>query len=422
MLVTRVQDDLVAAAQASTKLFRDPEFITDAARLLDGRATNIAYVVYDAKGAVVAHAPAIANDKRELPEPVLPNLSSIPRLTIDEQDPAQAAGATIEVPALTGGYDYTATSVEGPPGWVMVVAMPLNDVAATLGQLALIEMIVTLAVVAVVAVVASRIVALGLRPLGRIEDTATAIADGDLARRIDSVDGRTEIGRLGLALNTMLGRIDAALTAREASEQRFRQLVTDASHELRTPLTGIRGYAELFRRGADQRPADLARAMRGIELEAARMGVLVNQLLLLARLDEGLVLPATDAGPRADRSGGRRCGAGGRAAPADRAVERQPPRSSAVTPPNSARSSTTSSRTCASTRRSGTPARVTVRGAHGRVILEVADDGAGLSETARARVFERFFRADPSRSRDSGGSGFGTGDRRRASCAPTEVT
>ena len=136
--------------------------------------------------------------------------------------------------------------------------------------------------------------ALALRPLARIEGTAAAIAAGDLGRRIESVDRRTEVGRLGLALNTMLGRIEAALTAREASEQRLRRLVTDASHELRTPLTAIRGYAELFRRGADERPADLARAMRGIESESERMADLVDELLLLARARRGPGAAATE--------------------------------------------------------------------------------------------------------------------------------
>ena len=165
----------------------------------------------------------------------------------------------------SGGYDYLMTSVETPAGWLMVVAMPLNETAATLGQLAVIEAAVTAVVLLLVALLATWAVGVGLRPLGRIEDTAAAIAAGDLGRRIESVDRSTEVGQLGLALNSMLARIETALTAREASEQRLRRLVTDASHELRTPLTAIRGYAELFRRGADQRPADLARAMRGIE-------------------------------------------------------------------------------------------------------------------------------------------------------------
>ena len=117
--------------------------------------------------------------------------------------------------------------------------------------------------------------------------TAGAIAAGDLSQRVEPATERTEVGRLGISLNTMLGQIEQGFAEREASEAKLRQFVADASHELRTPLTSIRGYAELFRRGADERPEDLAKAMRRIEEEGARMGVMVDDLLLLARLDQG---------------------------------------------------------------------------------------------------------------------------------------
>jgi len=284
--------------------------------------------------------------------------------------------------------------------------MPLNEVAATLGQLAVIEATVTVVVLLLVALLATWTVGLGLRPLARIEDTAAAIAAGDLGRRIESADGRTEVGRLGLALNTMLGRIEAALNAREASEQQLRRLVTDASHELRTPLTAIRGYAELFRRGADQRPVDLARAMRGIESESERMGDLVDELLFLARLDEGQELPSADEDlvPIV------------RAA-VDAALVIEPDRPLAMHLPAMAvvRADATRMRQVVDNLLTnvrvhtprGTPATVTVRAVGSRVVLEVADDGPGMTEVARARAFDRFFRADPSRSRDSGGSGLG---------------
>ena len=131
------------------------------------------------------------------------------------------------------------------------------------------------------------VVHLGLRPLEQMGETAGAIAAGDLSRRVETADERTEVGRLGLALNSMLGQIEGAFAERTASEARLRRFVADAAHELRTPLTSIRGYAELFRRGASTRPDDLAKTMRRIEEGAARMGVLVEDLLLLARLDQG---------------------------------------------------------------------------------------------------------------------------------------
>ena len=131
------------------------------------------------------------------------------------------------------------------------------------------------------------LVRVGLRPLGRIEHTAAAIAGGDLSQRVENDDPRTEVGRLGGALNTMLGQIEEAFDERTASENRLRRFVADASHELRTPLAAVRAYAELFDRGARERPDDLERAMTGIQRESRRMGLLVDDLLLLARLDQG---------------------------------------------------------------------------------------------------------------------------------------
>ncbi len=130
------------------------------------------------------------------------------------------------------------------------------------------------------------IVRVGLRPLDAIGVTAGAIAAGDLSRRVDHAEPRTEVGRLGLSLNAMLARLEEAFAERRASEERLRRFLADASHELRTPLASIRGYAELFRIGAAAQPEDVAKAMTRIEDESARMGVLVEDLLALARLDE----------------------------------------------------------------------------------------------------------------------------------------
>src|SRR5207247_802960 len=129
-----------------------------------------------------------------------------------------------------------------------------------------------------------------LRPLERMAEKARAIAAGDLSQRLQPDDPRTEVGLLGGALNAMLAEIERAFAERLAAEERLRRFVADASHELRTPVTSIRGYAELFRRGAGDRPADLANVLRRIEQEGERMGELVEELLLLARLDQGLEL------------------------------------------------------------------------------------------------------------------------------------
>ena len=137
-----------------------------------------------------------------------------------------------------------------------------------------------------VGVFATVVVRVGLLPLDRMGHTAAAIAGGDLSHRVATTDPRTEVGRLGTALNRMLDRLEDAFAAREASQERLRRFIADASHELRTPLVSIRGYAELYRMGAARSEDDVAKAMRRIEDESARMGVLVEDLLTLARLDE----------------------------------------------------------------------------------------------------------------------------------------
>jgi two-component system OmpR family sensor kinase len=161
-------------------------------------------------------------------------------------------------------------------GSITVVAVPLREVDQTLSHLLLVEALVIAAVLAALAVTASFIVRLGLRPLDRMEATAGAIAGGELSHRVSPADTSTEVGRLGLALNAMLDRLEQAFAAREASEERLRQFLADASHELRTPLASIRGYAELFRIGATVDAEGTRTAMRRIEDESKRMGVLVE--------------------------------------------------------------------------------------------------------------------------------------------------
>jgi two-component system OmpR family sensor kinase len=249
------------------------------------------------------------------------------------------------------------------------------------------------------------VVRLGLRPLDEIEETAAAIGAGDLSRRVERADPGTEVGRLGLALNAMLGQIEKAFHAREASETRLRRFVADASHELRTPLSAVRAYAELFARGAASRPDDLERSMDGISRESERMSVLVEDLLLLARLDEGRPLEHEQV--ELDEVV-REAVETARAVDPERQldVELEPIRVigdrdrlrqvidnllanvRAHTPP-------------------GAPARVTLLRVAEMAELEVADTGPGMDEDALARVFERFFRADPSRARASGGAGLG---------------
>jgi two-component system OmpR family sensor kinase len=310
------------------------------------------------------------------------------------------------VPAAGPHPSYRVAVSAPAPGELLIVGLPLADPTDTLNRLVVVEVVVVALVLSLLAVLALRAISVGLRPLRRIERTAGAIAAGDLSQRVEGGDDRTEVGRLAAALNAMLGQIETAFHEREASEDRLRRFVADASHELRTPLTSIRGYAELFRRGAAARPDDLATVLRRVEEEATRMGVLVDDLLLLAQLDEDRPLErvavdlsrvAADAVSDA------------RAAMPERAVELAAS-GPAVTLGDRDRLLQVVANLLANARvhtPAGTPVRVAVYSTEAAAVLEVSDRGPGLTPEAARRAFERFYRADSSRSRDRGGSGLG---------------
>jgi two-component system OmpR family sensor kinase len=261
-------------------------------------------------------------------------------------------------------------------------------------------------VLAVLAALGWWLVRLGLRPLARIGATAGAIAAGDLSRRVTPADDRTEVGRLGLALNAMLGQIEGAFAERAASEERLRRFVSDASHELRTPVAAVRAYAELFDRGARDRPEDLARAMGGIQREAVRIGLLVDDLLLLARLDAGrpLLQEEVDLGEIA-----RDAVDAARVLEPDRPFELETVGRVPVTG-DAQRLRQVVDNLLANVRSHtppGTPARVGAYLEDGHAVLSVEDQGPGLDAASAARVFERFYRVDASRARSGGGSGLG---------------
>jgi two-component system OmpR family sensor kinase len=288
---------------------------------------------------------------------------------------------------------------------VLLLAASLDDVYSTLHRLLLIELLGTLSVLAAVAGVGLWVVRLGLRPLREIEATAAMIAAGDLSQRVNRVEPTTEVGRLGRSLNAMLAQIEAAFHAREASERKLRQFVADASHELRTPLAAVRAYAELFDRGAADRPADLARSMSGISRETERMSVLVEDLMLLARLDEGrplatqpvelgdVVVEAVDAARVVDHERPIDISVEPSTVIGDRDRLRQVidnlfANVRAHTPP-------------------GTRVSVGLHRVDGHAELEVSDTGPGLTDEEAEQVFRRFYRVDTSRSRASGGVGLG---------------
>jgi len=309
------------------------------------------------------------------------------------------------VAAREGDERYRVRASRVPPGATLVVARSLADVDATLRRLLVVMLVVTAAVLAALAALALWVVRLGLRPLSDIGATAALIAEGDLSRRVERAEPRTEVGRLGLALNSMLGQIESAFRAREASEAKLRRFVADASHELRTPLSAVRAYAELFERGADERPEDLARSLEGIARESERMTLLVDDLLLLARLDEGRPL---------EREPVALDTVVGEAVETARTVEPDRPVTLTAEPARVVgdrdRLRQIVDNLLANVRAHtppDTPVEVRVGRENGSAIVEVADSGPGIAGDDASRVFERFYRTDVSRARASGGVGLG---------------
>jgi two-component system, OmpR family, sensor kinase len=295
---------------------------------------------------------------------------------------------------------------QSPPGQRIVIAISTVDVNSTVSRLDRLELMIGLIVVVIAGGLAWALVWFELRPLRRIEDTAAAIAAGDLSQRVDVREPGTEIGRLGESLNAMLVQIERAFEERRASESRLRRFVADAGHELRTPLTSVRGYAELYRRGASDRPEDMAMIMARIESEAERMGVLVEDLLLLAKLDQGRPL---------ERHPVELSRLATEMATDQRMLHPSWPVELRITPGievvgDELRLRQAIGNLLANTRAHtppGTRTGFSVEARDGMAVVEVADDGPGVPDEVMGRVFERFFRADPSRSRASGGSGLG---------------
>jgi two-component system OmpR family sensor kinase len=287
-----------------------------------------------------------------------------------------------------------------------LVAVPLREVSDTLNRLLLVEALVILGVLVALAVTASFVVRLGLRPLDRMEITAGQIAGGDLSHRVSPATSKTEVGRLGLALNAMLDRLEEAFAARTRSEERLRRFLADASHELRTPLASIRGYAELFRMGATEDRAGTEMAMRRIEDESKRMGVLVEDLLTLARLDEA---PELKSDPVDVAVLARDAVVDARATAPDRTIEL-----AAEGPAVVCGDAHQLRQVLANLTRNalvhtpaGTSIEVTVEQDESSVTVSVRDHGPGLPASAGENLFDRFWRAEGGRERGKAGAGLG---------------
>ena len=343
-------------------------------------------------------------------------VGSPPKIT--KSQIANAGNAPFTVKSAGQGSDWRVlvrpVVIQGNP-YLYVHAISLSDVDNTVHRLVMLEWLVGLAVLVLLGGAGYVVVRRSLRPLVEVEHTAAAIAAGDLTQRVPESDPHTEVGRLSRALNGMLVQIESAFRSREASEvaaraseDKMRRFVADASHELRTPLTSIRGFAELYRQGAAPKPEDVARVMRRVEDSAAQMGVLVDDLLLLARLDQQRPLeraPVDIVALAADAVNDAQAVAPGRVislevAAGDAAVvlgDELRLRQVLANLVSNALSHTPA----------GTPVDVGVTARDGEVHLSVRDRGPGLAAEDAERIFERFFRADASRTRAAGGTGLG---------------
>ncbi|HEX5332061.1 MAG TPA: HAMP domain-containing sensor histidine kinase [Cellulomonas sp.] len=334
-----------------------------------------------------------------------------------------------EVDAL-GGEPFTVPSTRSDSSWRVVaypllglggvytgtvtVGLPLGGIQQTVERIVLLLVSSGAVIIVIGALGGGWAVRRSLRPLREIEDTAAAIAAGDMTRRVPAAPPSTEVGRLGEALNGMLTQIEQAFDARTASEGRMRRFVADASHELRTPLAAIRGYGELYRMGALTEHDQVDDTMRRIEQSATRMGGLVEDLLALARLDErrplrsdqiDLAVLAADSisdlhaldpdrplkiQPIEGTDGLRSCTAVGDERMLRQVLSNLVGNVVAHTP-------------------AGSPVEIALGSRDGSAILEVRDHGPGIDPEHAARVFERFYRVDASRSRNAAGLGTGGG-------------
>ena len=366
-------------------------------------------MIYDADG---DHIQSLPSGLASAPDP----LPAVPG-----DDPTRLKlGAITELPSADGTLEYRVLTLAGhiagpvaPQPVIAVLAAPMQGVENSVGVLTRTLVVVGLAVLALILIVGWFIIRRDLRPLEGMTTTAERISDGDLSQRVGVPDDGSEIGRLGNAFDTMLDQIQglfdsqhSALVAKERSERKLRQFVADASHELRTPLTAVRGYSELYRAGGLADDEAVGQAMARIGSESRRMAALVEDLLLLARLDQGRPL-RHDQVPLSDLVNDALLDL--------RAVEPDRPIDATVQPDVVVSGDEDRLRQVIGNLFTNVrvhtppdaPVEVALSARNGSTSLRVADHGPGIDPAHVEHIFDRFYRADTARSRDRGGSGLG---------------
>ncbi len=375
-------------------------------------ATPVPHAGYllDAQGNVIAAAENSQDSSATRPAPDLTGMDLSYVVSHNLQPTTVSATGAPErkwrvIPAKLQHYDMS-----------VIVAQPLDRTTSIISAVSLLTFSFGMATLLAAMAVGWVLVTRAFAPLREVESTAARIAEGDLSQRMEGYNSQTEIGQLSMSLNTMLGHIEDAFEARTRSETKLRRFVADASHELRTPLVSIRGYSELYRHGALQQPEDVGKAMNRIESEAKRMTQLVEDLLTLARLDErrpatmqhmDLMHLAYDAASDAHAT-----------AP-DRVVQvvgledLAPEQAWAYGDESKLRQVVANLLTNALRYTpAGTPVELAVGlepsvDGHSTAVVQVRDHGPGIHGVDADRVFERFYRADSSRTRETGGTGLG---------------
>ncbi|MFI2753175.1 sensor histidine kinase [Cellulomonas sp. P22] len=339
----------------------------------------------------------------------------LPSMTVDEAVAADGEPFTVGSSRAGSSWRTVVIPFQNVTGYSLTaaVSLPLADIESTVRRIVLVLVLSGIGIVALGALVGGWAVRRSLRPLRHIESTAAAIAAGDLSQRVPAAPESTEVGRLGASLNSMLTQIEQAFADRTASEHRMRRFVADASHELRTPLAAIRGYGELYRMGALTQPEQVDDTMRRIEQSASRMGGLVEDLLTLARMDDGRPLRTDDvdlavlvADAMSDLHAldpTRRLRMEG--------LDGQDVDSCPVTgdEPRLRQVLANLVGNVVQHTPAGTPVELVLGTEGDDAVLEVRDHGPGIDPEHAARVFERFYRVDASRTRatSSGGAGLG---------------
>ncbi len=387
-------DELLDGVQARAGGRPLPGVPADQSRgLRDLASYSAARVILAENGDILVAEPSgFSDDPDPLPDPAYVDI-------------LLASGQVETIPSLDGSLEYRAIAAEVGGGLVSVVAVPLDDVNAAVDNLVRLLWFTGIGLALLAGAVAWWTVHRAMKPVDQMVDTATAIASGDLSHRVGHSDPETELGKLGIALDDMLSKIEIAFDEEQLAKARLKEFVANASHELRTPIAAVRGYTELYRRGALSETGDLDRAMTRIGMESLRMERLVEDLLLLARLDRGMTV---------ERRPLNLAAVVGDAVTDSRAID--PGRPISIEGPTTVKVVGDEQRLLqlianllANARTHtppGTPVSVILAAGVTTATIEVADEGPGLAEDP-GKLFDRFYRSDESRARASGGAGLG---------------